>query len=177
MITSEETRRGKLLSVGVPAKFLDALDNSLDFDDLELIARYPESSYFYLPEIQKHYSSISDYEITPIFEGVNGDIFSVMLTKGKEVRFVSFELENDEIYEDFGDSFPLMHANLMIELYEVSESSLAELIKCGERMGCEKSMELFNGLSLADSNRERETFEKDREWRSTSLMKIYANES
>ena len=105
MITPKENRRQKLIAASVPEKFLDAIDNSSDFEDFEYLVCYPSSAYFYLPTIQNEYSILLDYEITPIFDGCNGDTFNVMLTKENEIRFIHFELENDEIYDDFGKKF------------------------------------------------------------------------
>ena len=107
MITPEENRRIKLIENGVPKLFLDAIDNVTDFEDLEFVFQYPEALYHYYKNI-KEYSILQNYELTPIFEGSNGDYYFVLLSNSEDKKFVTFELEHDEIYSDYGSDFKAM---------------------------------------------------------------------
>lgn len=164
MITPEEDRRQRLISANVPAQLLDAINVSSECEDLEFIICYPKSAYHYLSNIQDQYAILLGYEITPIFDGCNGDTCSVMLTKGSE------------ILDDFGSNFEVMFANLVIEYYEFSELTLDELIKNSKKLGFDQANILLEALSLADVKRERETFDNDRKWRNENLPRMIKNE-
>jgi hypothetical protein len=79
--------------------------------------KFPEGAYFYLKSIESTYSILRGYEITPIYEGANGDTFWVLLSNANESRFVHFELEQDEIYDDYGNDFMLLLANCVIDFF------------------------------------------------------------
>lgn len=157
---------------GVPIEFLSAIDNVSAFEDLEFIVKYPEGTYWYLKDIYPKYSCLSGYDVTPIYEGRNGDTFYVMLSKPGEVRFVHFELENDEIYDDYGNNFMLMLANFLISYYEfATEIDIEKLAEYGVKMGFKNSSQLFSALEKADKDRLRSTFELDKKWRNENLVK------
>lgn len=164
-ITSEEERRETLVSAGVSTEFLDAIDNPSKFEDLEFIFRYPKSFYWYYPDIAS-YKCLQGFEVTPVFDGSNGDMFYVMLSRQGERQFVQFELEQDEIYENFGDNFMYLMAYFLIRYYEFAELDLHQLSENGIEMGFEKSRQLFRMLAEADEKRERMD---DVKWRSENL--------
>ena len=169
MIIEPENRRAKLESVGVPAAFLDAIDSPEQFKGLEFIAQKPEGTYFYLPDIYEDYDCLQGYDITPIYEGSNGDTFHVHFSNEHESKFVHFELEQDEIYDDFGSNFMYMLADLLIEYFEFDPDLGTEaFILYGEAMGFPNASQLFNALAQAD----RHTFELDAQWRREHLPEI-----
>lgn len=170
MIIERENRREKLLEYGVPSEFLDAIDNIDQFIDLEFIVKYPDSAYFYLIDILPTYKIFNGYDVTPIYEGGNGDTFYVLLSNSLEARFVHFELENDEIYSDYGSSFMLMFADFLINYYEFSdETNIETLIEYGNKMGFPRSGQLFKLLKEADSNGLRNTSQSDKKWREANI--------
>ena len=165
VITSEDIRRDKLISAGVPSEFLDAIENPSEFTDLEFLFQYPKSFYWYYPDIAS-YECLQGFEVTPIFDGSNGDTFFVMLSKQGERHFAWFELEQDEIYESFGSNFMYLLAYFLIKYYESTELNLDQLSEYGEQMGFEKSRQLFSMLADADEKCERMD---DVKWRSANL--------
>jgi len=171
MIIEKEARRNKLIDNGVLPAFLDAIDNISEFEDLEFIVKYPDSAYWYLVDIYPNYEILKGYDVTPIYDGNNGDTFYVLLTNNDETRFVHFELENDEIYKDYGNNFMLMFIDFLISYYELADrTSITTLIGYGEKMGFPKSAQLFNALDTADSNDLRKTFELDKQWRIDNIQ-------
>lgn len=166
MIIEKEKRRGMLLGYGVPSTFLDALDNTKAFDGLEFVVKYPVSAYWRLPDILPTCKVLKGYDVTPICESANGDIFYLLLSNANEARFVRFELENDEVVDDYGNNFMLMFVDFLIYYYEFSdETSIETLTGYGFKMGFYKSAELFKALEEADSQGLRKTFELDKKWR------------
>lgn len=173
MIIEKEKRRDKLLEYGVPATFLDAIDNTKEFDDLEFIVKYPDIVYWYLSDILPIYEILQGYDVTPIYEGGNGDTFYVLLSNANETRFVHFELENDEIYDDYGSNFMLMFVDFLIYYYEsADETSIETLTGYGKKMGFPKSAELFKSLEEADRVDLRKTFELDKQWRRENVSRF-----
>ena len=159
-----------LLKYGVPSTFLDAVDNTKKFDDLEFIVKYPDSVYCYLSDILPTYQILKGYDVTPIYEGGNGDTFYVLLSNANEARFVHFELENDEIYDDYGSDFMLMFVDFLIYYYEFAdETGIETFVEYGKKMGFPKSEELFKSLEEADSKGLRKTFELDKKWRKENV--------
>lgn len=171
MIIQKEDRRKKLIENGVLPAFLDVIDDTSKFEDLKYIFKYPDSAYFYLPDIYPSYEILKGYDVTPICDGGNGDTFHMLLTRDDEVRFVHFELENDQIYNDYGNNFMLMFVDFLIEYYEFADqTSIETLIGYGIKMGFPKSTEIFNALEAADSNHLRKTFELDKQWRKDNVQ-------
>ena len=173
MIIQKEERRKRLVDAGVPQLFLDALNEIDKYDDLQFMIREPDSFYFYIDTIYKSYKSIKDFNIVPVFEGSNGDIFYVYLFNEQEQKFAQFELENDELYADYGTSFSLMLANLLIDFYEFAdELSIEELSKIGQQIGAQFADKLFKKLEMADEESLRKSFESDNNWRKKNLEEI-----
>jgi len=173
MIIERDKRRKKLIEHGVISAFLDTIDNIGEYQDLEFIVKYPDSAYWYLTDIYPSYSIFNGYDVTPIYEGGNGDTFYVLLSNKDETRFVHFELENDEIYNDYGSDFRFMFVDFLIGYYEFAdEPSVDGLAESGLKMGFPKSADLFRSLESADKNGLRNTFDLDKKWREENVQKF-----
>jgi len=171
MITLEVDRRIKLKSHGVPTKFLDAIDSASSHKIFESVLKYPESGYSYLNTI-KTYKIFQGYDVTPIYDGINEDTFWMLLSNSTEAKFVHFELEQDEIYNDYGDNFMWMLADLIVHLYESKdELSIVELIELSEELGFPNSELFLRALEKADEDGLRKTFKLDGSWRKEHIPK------
>ena len=169
MIVREDIRREKLLAHGVPSRFLDAVDGASSHEVFEFIFKYPESGYFYLNTIQ-NYTILQGYDVTPIYDSLNGDSFWMLLSNSDGARFVHFELEQDEIYDDYGSEFMRMLADLVIFLYESEdELSIAEVARLSEELGFENAEVFLRALENADEKGLRRSFESDRMWRNQNI--------
>jgi len=160
MIIQEQRRKEKLLSAGVTSQFLDAVDRLKELGDIQYQIQNPESAYYYLPSIENEYQILKGFDITPICDGPNGDSFYVLLSKPDESKFVYFELEIDEIYNDFGASFQLFLAHIIIELWDFSEDqSTEELVQFAASMGLAKAKDVMQGLSELNQDADIEQWE------------------
>ena len=147
MIITEENRESVLLSQGATSSFIEALETLEEFGEIQYQIQNPEGAYYYLPSIENEYEILKGFDIVPICDGPNGDSFYVLLLRDEEARYVYFELEADEIYNDFGSSFQLLLAHIIIELQGFSESQTSEdLINIGRDMGLKKSKEIIRGV-------------------------------
>lgn len=171
MVVGSENRKKVLLAAGVNEGFLSAIENPDDFDDLEYVAKFPEGFYFYLAPVYENYEILRGYDVTPIYEGGNGDTYYVLLSREKEIRFVHFGLEQDAIYKDYGDKFQNMLVDFLIYYYEfATELNVECLARLGKKMGFENSAGLFKALEYADENGLRKTSELDKKWRKDYLV-------
>ena len=173
MITQKEDRYDKLISYGVPKEFLDGINSSKQDEELEYLLVAPDGSYFYLKDICNQYSILKGYEITPIYEGANGDTFWVLLSNEEEYKFVHFELEQDEIYDDYGKNFNHLLADFIIKFYDSAvDLELEEIIKRSAKLGFVNANKFLHALQEADKNGLRKTFETDDQWRAENI-KLY----
>ena len=173
MIIEPEERKYVLVGAGVPEQFLSAIESPDSFEDLEFMAKAPEGFYFYLPPVLENYKILSGYNVAPIYENGNGDMYYVLLVRDKELRFVKFGLEQDAIYTDYGNSFQLMFVDFLINYYEfATEVSIEKLSEYGVQFGFENSKKLFEALERADEEGKRKTFELDKKWRNEMLPKM-----
>ncbi|WP_394391754.1 hypothetical protein [Shewanella woodyi] len=160
MIVQEESRKENLLSAGVTSQFIDAIDRLEELGEIQYQIQNPEGAYWYLPSIENEYEILRGFDITPICDGSNGDSFYVLLSKPDERKFVYFELEADEIYNDFGGSFQLLLAHLVIDLMDLSEvQSIEDITKFAESLGLLKAKEVINTVSALDEDTDIEEWE------------------
>ncbi|MDD1794429.1 hypothetical protein LRP50_14945 [Enterovibrio sp. ZSDZ42] len=160
MIVQEESRKENLLSAGVTSQFIDAIDRLEELGEIQYQIQKPESAYWYLPSIENEYEILRGFDITPICDGSNGDSFYVLLSKPDERKFVYFELEADEIYNDFGGSFQLLLAHIIIDLMDFSEEqSIEDITKFADGLGLLKAKEVINTVSALDEDTDIEKWE------------------
>lgn len=172
MITDQSDRTETLVGAGVPSRFLTALETLEVFDELRYIIKMPKSAYFYLPQIQETHAYLRGKKITPIYDGSNGDTYYVLLQDDDRRRFCRIHLECEEPVEDFGSDFRYMLTDLIIKLYEFSQSAVDELASVGVRLGLKEAPTLLAGLERADREGLRKTFDADRKWRESQLASI-----
>jgi hypothetical protein len=91
----------------------------------------------------------------PIFSC--GESFTILVFDNETEKIVYFELENDQIYKDYGKNVDLMLMDIMIEYFDDhidDEIILKNYISVGSKIGFEKSEELFQlrNLPIDDYN-------------------------
>jgi len=175
MLTPIENRTEKLKAAGVFPEFLYAQDHPDEFSELQYEWEFPKAAYFYLPQISGENSYLAGWNITPVFDNSNGDIYHVHMERDGLEKFARLYLEISEIGKDFGADFRYLLADFLIDLYEsaeFSEQSIDDLGKTGERLGFVNARQLFSALEDATEKKLRGSFEGDREWRETNLPLI-----
>ena len=167
---NKTNRRETLIAHGVPAAFLDVVDDPQGFLN-PLIALKPNAFYFYMgDDIYQSYAFLKDCVITPVFESANHDNFWVLLQQKNSHRFIHYELESVEPIQDFGQNFMAVLVNLLIDYYEMADDlNISELTKYGKAIGFDKSEDLFVALEEATEQGLRRTFELDKEWREKKI--------
>ncbi len=92
----KEERKEKLLQFGAPKPFVDNIGN---IEELEFRVEKTDGAYFYLPTIA-NYKILKGLNIIPIYD--EGESFRVFGYTDTIHKIFHFELENDEIYNDYG---------------------------------------------------------------------------
>lgn len=130
-LTPPALRKAALEDAGVPPIFLQTLGDDAQPDDLKLVIGRPPDDLF--DRAAPHYSILRQSVVTPVLE-CQGAIVALLDHDG-ERRFIHFELETDEVYEDFGANFQNVLAWLLISYYELSECSRKAFVRAGESLG------------------------------------------
>lgn len=175
MLTPIENRTEKLKAAGVFPEFLYAQDHPDEFSELQYEWEFPKAAYFYLPQISGEDSYLAGWNITPVFDNSNGDIYYVHMEREGLKKFACLYLESSELGQDYGSDFRYLLADFLIDFYEsaeFSEQSIDDLGKTGERLGFVNARQLFSALEDATEKKLRGSFEGDREWRETNLPLI-----
>ncbi|MEL6699420.1 MAG: hypothetical protein AAFP89_24495 [Bacteroidota bacterium] len=144
MIVSREKREEVLRNAGVPQVFLEILKKVEKDEVLRFVIREPENFYFSIDYFYPRDNFLKDYHIAPIFEDEDGHNFYVFLFNEKEQKFAAFSLEENELNSDYGASFDLMLADLLIVLFQSSDDlSIQDWEVKGKEMGVEFAPRLF----------------------------------
>lgn len=154
-IVTKENRVKELLDFGLPKVFLENIGN---IPELKYRVEDVDGAYFYLPTIL-NYKILSGKKVIPIFDC--GESFTMLISDNEIGHIINFELENDEVYEDYGTNIDLMLMDIMIDYFDDhpdDEIDLENYISVGLKIGFEKSEELFQlrNLSIEDYNSKSE---------------------
>ncbi|QWX83602.1 hypothetical protein H0I23_14255 [Cellulophaga sp. HaHaR_3_176] len=157
-LTPREERNERLISFGISNQFLSNIGK---IDELEFLIEDPKGAYFYFPTMD--YKIFSGFEVTPIFD--SGETFYALFEDNNLSKIVKFELENDKIYFDYGQNWKLLLLSIMINLFDQyleNEISKNRFIEIGNKIGFEKSSELFDlrDLPVEELNKKFEDNEK-----------------
>ena len=145
MLTERHQRPNTLLAAGVTAEFLAALDDESQLGKLQYSIQAPDGAYAYLPAcIEQQYPIIAGYDITPLCNGVDDEEIYALLSNQYEQRFVRFELEADEIYNDFGASFQRLLAYILLDYVGFDEQMTEQdHIALGQRLGLHNAAAIY----------------------------------
>lgn len=154
-------RNEELKKAGIPEALLENIGK---IEELEFRIEGVENAYFYLP-------TISDYEIlknkvvVPIYDSATS--IWVLLKSENESNIVYFEIEQDEVYQNYGVNWDLLLLDIMIQYFDDeidSGLSLEKFAEVGEKIGFEKSKELFNLRNLSNEEYNLK-FQDEKSWR------------
>lgn len=145
-LIEERRRKEILLQFGFYESFLDVVDDveSIDYK-LSYVMNYPEGAYYYLPTIE-NYSIYKGYNVVPICDSGQGDSFYTLLFNDSYRKIIYNEIEQDEIYADFGLNIDALIAKVLIGYYELMdedevldrEMTLRKIKELGEKLGIEE---------------------------------------
>jgi len=140
-----ENRKQELLNFGFPKAFIDNIGN---IAELRSRVENVDGAYFYLPQIS-NYKILKDQTVIPIFD--SGERFCVLIGNDEVKRIICFELENDEIYNDYGENWRMLLMDIMIQYFDDqidNDISMERFVSVGEKIGFQESRQLFNLRNL-----------------------------
>ena len=160
-LISKEERIVELLRFGFPEVFIENIGN---ITELSGRVENVDGAYFYLPKIS-NYQILNNQSITPIFD--SGESFYVLATNDNSARILHFELENDEIYTDYGKNWKLLLMDIMSTYFDDKIDdyiTVAQFVDVGSKIGFKEAEGLFKlkNLALEDYNARYDDHEK---WR------------
>lgn len=146
MLTERQQRHDKLIAAGVTPTFLAALEDESILGKLQYYIQAPDGAYAYIPDyLAQDDAILHAEEITPICNGIDDEETYALLRNGQELRFVRFELEADEIYNDFGASFQRLLAHVLLDYVGFDEQmSCDDHIALGQRLGLNNAATIYH---------------------------------
>jgi hypothetical protein len=140
-----EERKSELLKFGAPQKFIENIGN---ISELKFSVEKADNAYFYIPTIA-NYKILEGLNIIPIYN--RGECFYVFGYTEKVQKIFYFELENDEIYKEYGTNWNLLLLDIMFEYFEdeIDRNLTVKTFKnVGDQLGFEKSESLYKLLDI-----------------------------
>ncbi len=145
-LVPKERRESELLKFGAPPQFVK---NIGEIDELKFSVENVDGAYFYLPTIS-NYKILKDLSIIPIYDC--GESFYVFGYGNEIKKIFHFELEHDEVYDDYGTNWQLLLFNTMFNYFEIAidddDFSVKQFKSVGEKLGFDKSESLYKKLDI-----------------------------
>ena len=140
-----EERESELIRFGAPKSFIENIGK---IPELEYRVEKVDGAYFYFPTIS-NYEILNGLNIIPIYD--EGESFRVFGYNDSTQKIFHFELENDEIYNDYGTNWDLLFLDIMFQYFndEDGELDIETFKKVGEKLGFGKSEALFELLDIS----------------------------
>jgi hypothetical protein len=140
-----EERISQLRKFGANKNFVKNIGN---IEELEFSVEKVDSAYFYLPTIA-NYSILQGLQIIPIYNEC--DSFYVFGYNDTVQKIFYFELENDEIYKDYGTNWNLLLLDILFQYFEDEierDLTIETFQKVGDKLGFQKSETLYKLLDI-----------------------------
>lgn len=108
----------------------------------------PQTAYSYLAGMA-HYKILSGKTVVPLFG--NGTYLHALVTDKNSSNILCFEVENDEVYRDFGLNWQLLMFNILFDYFELhADEGLTrdQFIERGTELGFHFPSGLFELIDL-----------------------------
>ncbi|MGD1841012.1 MAG: hypothetical protein ACFB0B_08970 [Thermonemataceae bacterium] len=156
-----EERKSELIRFGANKAFVENIGK---IDELKYRVENVEGAYFYFPTIS-NYKILNGLNIIPIYD--EGESFRVFGYNDAVQKIFHFELENDEVYKDYGTNWNLLLLDILFQYFndDVEDGLNIEIFKrVGDQLGFDKSEHLYKLLDIpADEYNEK--YEKLDKWK------------
>ena len=140
-----EDRKSKLIEFGAPKSFIE---NIGQISELQYRVEKVDGAYSYFPEIS-NYKILNELNIIPIYD--EGESFRVFGYNNSIQKIFHFELENDEIYNDYGTNWNLLFLDIMFQYFNDDIENGLDIMtfkKVGDNLGFDKSEILYKLLDI-----------------------------
>ena len=140
-----EERKSELKKFGANEDFVENIGK---IDELKYRVENVKGAYFYFPTIS-NYKILNGLNIIPIYD--EGESFRVFGYNDSIQKIFHFELENDEIYNDYGINWNLLLLDIMFQYFNNDIENGLDIIrfkKVGDKLGFKKSETLYKLLDI-----------------------------
>ncbi len=140
-----EQRESELIKFGANKIFIKNIGK---IDEIKYRVENVDGAYFYFPTIA-NYEILSGLNIIPIYD--EGETFRVFGYNESIQKIFHFELENDQIYTDYGTNWNLLLFDIMFQYFEddIDEKlDLETFKKVGKELGFDKSESLYKMVDI-----------------------------
>jgi len=144
-LISKENRKELLIKFGAPELFIENIGK---IEELQFRLEEVDGAYFYFPTIS-NYEILQGFNVIPIYD--EGERFRAFVYNDSTEKIIYFELEQDEIYVDYGRNWELLLMDIMIEYFGDSiekEPEIGQFRKVGDKIGFNKADKLFRLLNI-----------------------------
>jgi len=163
-----EERESELVKFGANEDFLK---NIGEIEELKFRVEKVKGAYDYLPTIS-NYEILKELNIIPIYE--EGESFRVFGYNETIQKIFHFELENDEVYNDYGTNWNLLLLDIMFQYFNDDIENGLDVVKfkkVGEKLGFDKSETLYELLDIPVAEYNEKYDEMDN-WKSELAEKL-----
>jgi hypothetical protein len=140
-----EERKTKLIHFGANKNFIENIGK---IEALKYRVEDVDSAYFYVPIIT-NYNILKDLNIIPIY--TEGEAFRVFGFNDNIQKIFHFELENDEIYNDYGTNWDLLLLDILFQYYNDTIDyglHFSTFKTVADQLGFQKSETLYKLLDI-----------------------------
>ncbi|WP_101448645.1 hypothetical protein [Aquimarina sp. MAR_2010_214] len=140
-----EERESELIRFGANKDFVENIGR---IDELKYRVENVDGAYFYFPTIS-NYKILNGLNIIPIYD--EGESFRVFGYNDSIQKIFHFELENDEVYDNYGTNWNLLFLDIMFEYFNddiEDELDITKFKEIGEKLGFNKSETLYKLLNI-----------------------------
>jgi len=163
-----QERESELIRFGAPKSFIENIGN---IPELEFRVEKVDGGYFYIPTIS-NYEILNELNIIPIYD--NGESFRVLGYNDFTQKIFHFELENDQIYNDYGTNWNLLFLDIMFQYFNDDIEGgldIETFKKVGEKLGFDKSESLYKLLDIP-VDEYNEKYDRLKEWKNELAEKL-----
>lgn len=140
-----EERKSELIKFGANKNFIDNIGK---IDELKYRVESVDKAYFYFPTIV-NYQILNGLNIIPIYD--EGEFFRVFGYNDSIQKIFHFELENDEVYNEYGTNWNLLLLDILFQYFNdgiENELNKETFKKVGDKLGFDKSKLLYELLNI-----------------------------
>ena len=163
-----EERKSELLKFGAPKPFIENIGK---ISELEFRVEKVDGAYFYFPTIS-NYKILNELNIIPIYD--EGESFRVFGYNDSIQKIFHFELENDEIYNDYGTNWNLLFLDILFQYFNDDIEDGLDIMtfkKVGDKLGFEKSESLYKLLDIPVDEYNKK-YDRLKEWKNELAEKL-----
>jgi len=163
----KERRHDELIRFGAPKEFIENIGK---IQELKYNVENVDGAYYYLPTIAD-YNILKGLNIIPIYD--EAESFTMFGYNDDEQKIFHFELENNQIYREYGTNWSLLLFDIMFQYFEnnIDDINSKAFLEVGKKIGFIKAEQLFKLLNVP-SDKYPENYSQIQKWKKELVKKL-----